>query len=1337
MDNRYTATLQRQLEELGVLHAAASACVEATTELELLDHISELIGTKLFPENFDILLVDEPAGGLRIHSAYRGMPDHFKDVIIPLGKGITGRVAQTGQPLRIADVSQEADFINLYTNFQTRSELCVPIKLGEQVMGVFNAQSVEFDGFNEADQQLLTTMAGQLAIAIERLRADSAERQRSQQLSSIYQASQEIAASLDLKQIYASTHRAVSAIMPSDVFFIGLVNEITHKIEIVHFWDREGFPGIPYLPPDQGLTAQVLASGQPLLVNDVENLSDTIRYIGPPPYVRSVLLVPVQQGGKVIGVITAQSYDPYTYTEEDQRTLTLLANQTAIAIENARLFGETQRRLQEVTLLSQVIAQTASSVDLPSALNHICADVANYFKAPQAAFALLNAEGTQAEVVAEFRDSGRPSALGVNIPVENNPSMHFILEHKKPLAISDAQNDPQLAPIHDLMRRREVVSILIVPILIGGDVVGTLGIDLLHPHCFSQNELSLVQNVANQMGQALDRVRLFITAREHAGRMARLAQISADLNRSFTVEKVLESIGKGAMSLNDAQWAVIYLENPDGTMVCPWSQGLSLPYINQMLLHWREPYINKIHRRLEPFLIFDVSEWQAPAPLKSLMVSEGIQAAGFWPLIYEGQGLAIIGCYYDAPHIWPGPQQETMHTFTRQAAVALQNAHLFEETRRRATQQEALNAIIASATSAPDMNSLLQSTVDFMLGALALDSGGIWVGNTICLRNLFEQQVFPQLSQFMKTVDIIPPEVILVEDWHNLDADEPAGKVADFVKQFGFRATLAVPITIEGRRIGGMSLNSNTPRHWLSEEIALAEAVGRQLGSSVERLNLLERTRAQARQVQQIIDTVPEGVILLDQEQRILLANPVARGYLVELAGDTQVGDRLAFLGGIPLDDCLTRESQWIEMHTQVTTQRIFEVIAQSLDSSLQKGQWVLVLRDVSLERENQKRIQMQERLATVGQLAAGIAHDFNNIMAAIVVYTDLLLMETHLSQGGQERLTIIQKQIQRASSLIRQILDFSRRSVMEQSTLDLLPFIKEMEKLLGRVLPENIHVHLDFQEGEFLLRADPTRLQQVFINLALNARDAMPSGGELRFKVDRFHLEQDDLQPLPDLSPGEWMRVEVADTGKGIASADMPHIFEPFYTTKPVGQGTGLGLAQVYGIIKQHGGTIDVQSQPGEGTKFTVYLPALGINEEATLIERRIALQAPGKREKVLLVEDDPTARQALQVVLDTLNYQPVTAANGQEALQVLANRGDGIKLIISDIVMPVMGGVELYRRLENDHSDFKFLFVTGHPMEAENQALLEIGRVHWLQKPFTIQEFSQAIQKLMEETV
>jgi CheY-like chemotaxis protein len=333
---------------------------------------------------------------------------------------------------------------------------------------------------------------------------------------------------------------------------------------------------------------------------------------------------------------------------------------------------------------------------------------------------------------------------------------------------------------------------------------------------------------------------------------------------------------------------------------------------------------------------------------------------------------------------------------------------------------------------------------------------------------------------------------------------------------------------------------------------------------------------------------------------------------------------------------------------------------------------------------------------------------------------------------AGQERLGIIQQQVQRAASLIRQILDFSRRSVMEHSTLDLLPFIKEFEKLLVRVLPETIRVELTFQSGDYVVNADPTRLQQVLMNLALNARDAMPEGGTLRFDLDRLMLRPSDPPPSPYLPEGDWLVIKVTDNGIGIPPEVTRHIFEPFFTTKPVGQGTGLGLAQAYGIVKQHGGYIDVQSQVGEWTSFSIYLPALAAKGIEVEPMAQPSMRT-GTGQTILVVEDDPTTLAAIRDLLEAQNYHVATAANGLEALQIFEFKKEGFDLVVSDVVMPEMGGVAMYAELSKRRSDVKILFVTGHPLEDESQAILEESGVSWLQKPFSVPEFFQTVESLL----
>jgi PAS domain S-box-containing protein len=497
-----------------------------------------------------------------------------------------------------------------------------------------------------------------------------------------------------------------------------------------------------------------------------------------------------------------------------------------------------------------------------------------------------------------------------------------------------------------------------------------------------------------------------------------------------------------------------------------------------------------------------------------------------------------------------------------------------------------------------------------------------------------------------------------------------------------------------------------------------------------ERTRLLAQIQEQAQRMQQIVDTVPEGVLLLDSDGRIVLANPRGEQDLVVLAG-AEVGDTLTRLGDRPLIELLTSppEGLW---HKVSADRRSFQAIARSIETGPTPGGWVLVMRDVTRQQEIQQRAQQQDRLAAVGQLAAGIAHDFNNIMATIVLYAQMVSRAQGLSTRDQERMETIKQQADNATSLIRQILDFGRRGVLERHPTDLLVLLKEQVKLLKHTLPESIEIDLTCGRDEYTVDADPTRLQQVIMNLAVNARDAMADGGRLQIGLERVRDDDRKRALLPEIEAGEWVRLTVRDTGAGIPPDVLPHIFEPFFTTKPSGEGTGLGLAQVHGIVAQHDGHVDVESRPGHGTAFNIYLPALGAHspEAADLRQPDLPL---GQGETILVVEDDGTTRQALVESLELLGYQVLEATNGREALATLDQRRDSIALVLSDVVMPGMGGIAMLHNLRERGMDVGVVLMTGHSMEKEIENL-GAGKaasllVNWLPKPPSLEQLAEVV--------
>ncbi len=436
---------------------------------------------------------------------------------------------------------------------------------------------------------------------------------------------------------------------------------------------------------------------------------------------------------------------------------------------------------------------------------------------------------------------------------------------------------------------------------------------------------------------------------------------------------------------------------------------------------------------------------------------------------------------------------------------------------------------------------------------------------------------------------------------------------------------------------------------------------------------------------------------------------------------------RLWFLKGYPVKDENGNIIRVVEVGSDITKQKQAEVALRQSNSRLKKALTEL--------KDTQQQVLQQERLAAVGQLAAGMAHDFNNLLTSIIGFTELMLMSLDMPEATrQHHLDRILKQAQRGAHLVHQILDFSRTSICQPRPFNLVPFLKESIQLLRRTIPENICIDLEINLTTCPINADITQIQQVITNLAVNARDAMPAGGELKLGLTRFTLAPDAPPPCSNMPSGEWVVLSVSDIGQGIPPDNLPHIFEPFFTTKTVGEGTGLGLAQVYGIIKQHRGYIEVSSQEGQGTKFVIYLPALMADWETTSAHPTSEI-ALGHGETILLVEDEAEVVKVGQAMLESLGYQVLTATNGQEALKLYPARREEIDLVLTDMVMPEIDGVTLFQTLKLQFPDVRVVVMTGYPLvggEAEN--LLSQGINGWLQKPLNLSQLSQVISQVVQ---
>jgi two-component system cell cycle sensor histidine kinase/response regulator CckA len=377
--------------------------------------------------------------------------------------------------------------------------------------------------------------------------------------------------------------------------------------------------------------------------------------------------------------------------------------------------------------------------------------------------------------------------------------------------------------------------------------------------------------------------------------------------------------------------------------------------------------------------------------------------------------------------------------------------------------------------------------------------------------------------------------------------------------------------------------------------------------------------------------------------------------------------------------------------------------------------------------------------MQAIGQLAGGIAHDFNNMLTAIIGFSDFLLMNHRPTDPAFQDIMNIKQNANRAAGLVRQLLAFSRQQTLRPERMQLGDVLSELSILLGRLLGENIELKLDSGTDIWPVKADLHQFEQVIINLAVNARDAMPNGGKLAIRTANV-TERDSLAlGQHRVQPGEYVLIEVSDTGTGMAPEVMQKIFEPFFSTKEVGRGTGLGLSTVYGIVKQTGGHIIPESELGKGTVMRVYLPryveVAGDAEPARISAppREQPKDLTG-RGTVLLVEDEDAVRSFAARALGQRGYRVLEATTGTEALEVFASHNGEVDLVVSDVVMPEMDGPTLMKHLRSERPDVKIIFISGYAEDAFRRNLSDNEEFMFLQKPFDLKELAAAVKAALQ---
>jgi two-component system, cell cycle sensor histidine kinase and response regulator CckA len=492
--------------------------------------------------------------------------------------------------------------------------------------------------------------------------------------------------------------------------------------------------------------------------------------------------------------------------------------------------------------------------------------------------------------------------------------------------------------------------------------------------------------------------------------------------------------------------------------------------------------------------------------------------------------------------------------------------------------------------------------------------------------------------------------------------------------------------------------------------------------------------------VEHLLSNLPLGLALVDRDGRFLFANES----FARVAGTTPdamppyPGDLVITEDKGPVSDSIRRYAGG-QQHSGDIAVRLKdqpdEVIALSIAGVRGLGDAAVLigLKDNSEETKLKRQVAQATKMQAVGQLAGGVAHDFNNILTAIIGYCDLMLLRHPPGDSDYDDIQQIRNNSNRAASLTRQLLAFSRQQTLRPQVLQLPDVVSEVSHLLKRLLGETVQLEVQHGRAIGAVRADPGQLEQVIVNLGVNARDAMPDGGTLT--IETKAITQADVRAMRSeiLPIGDYALLSMSDTGTGIAKENLAKIFEPFFTTKEVGKGTGLGLSTVYGIVKQSNGFIFAESEVGVGTRFDIYLPVhAGVVPVApTKLVEETVKEVWGSG-RLLIVEDEPMVRAVAERALVRQGYTVETACDGEEALALFAE-GKTYDLVVSDVVMPNMDGPAMARELRKTHSDIRILFMSGYAEEQLRQSI-NIDKVAFLPKPFSVQQIAEAVRDALK---
>ena len=1169
---------------------------------------------------------------------------------LPPGSGVSGRAVAERRvvtsPDQLADPGLRfpAWALERIRQERYRSGTAVPLMVRDEVLGTLFLGDAAGRLLPDDQLAVLSAFADQAAVAIHAAQLHERLGQRLEGLQALARIDELLLSSLDSDAILAEIARAAALLMRAAQVRVWIPEEASQTLverAVAGEMVEEGFP-VRRLRFGQGVAGWVAEHRRPL---EIPDFSVDERVVMPEWFrargLTSAILLPIVHAESLLGVLSLIGRAPFRLDPDDRSLLQSFVAQSALALRNARLFEESERRRREAERLAEVGRLLAETRD-PELVAQRIADSARELLDAQVA-TVYRQDSESGDLVALAASGERAPAFDRGLVLPRGTGVAGLaVRFGRAVSSPDVLADPQVTLTAEVRARIEAAShrsVLAVPLSVERRVIGALAVGDRSARAFGAGEVRLAQALAAQAAVALDTAHQYEAVERHRREAEVLAELVADINASRDLDAILRRIGEGARDLCGSDLAGVALREAGSSAVIfsHWP-GARLDYgsvrvepgkgVGGMVLATGRPFRTDCY----------AEDSRITQDYRDIATGEGIVAAMAVPVGREDRIDGLLYVHNRSPRPFTGRDEAILIRLADHAARAIGNARLTDALRTRQAHLEALLEASRELSRIQPVASLL-GRVTQLCGRL-LDSNSVGIrlveGDDLVIsegwgdaRQVMVTQRL-KVGQSLSGIVAASGESLLVEDIGSDERVEPAHREA--ARRLGYTRWLGVPLKVGERVLGVLSVNRGGNRPFTGEDLEIATAFASQATAALENARLY-------------------------------------------------------------------REAQ--------------EAYASLAQTQAQLGQ--------------------SQKMEAVGRLAGGIAHDFNNLLTVVIGRSELALARLRGDDPLRRDLGLIQSTSQRAAGLVRQLLAFSRKQVLRPEVLDLGAVVAGLQGMLRRLIGEDIDLLAVVAPGLGRVTADPGQLEQVIVNLVVNARDAMPGGGRITIETANVDLDEAVAAEREGLRPGAYVRLAVRDTGHGMDAETQARIFEPFFTTKEVGKGTGLGLATVYGIVKQSEGAIRVESQAGRGTTFTIHLPR--VPEEAAPAP---AAAAPATllrgTETILLVEDDPELRALGIEVLQASGYTVLEAREGNEALLVMERHPGPLHLLVTDVVMPRMGGRALAERLASLRPELRVLFMSGYSEAAIAQhGVLDPGTA-FMPKPFTPEGLTRKVREVLD---